>query len=174
MPRGRKKADTTNVILNNENNNIETAAEITAPVEVKAEQPKKEVKSESLKVKQDENLNQPPQNRKLLQKQQLLPIQINQRKKRAESQKPKKLLRQKLPKLIKKRPATKRKLPLKGAESQAMQIKVLLLFPLLPILRQSPRKRKRGHIIKKPRHLRLLKPRTLLFRAAETSILCPI
>ena len=42
MPKGRKKADTTNVILNNEKTNAETATEIAAPVEVKAEQPKKE------------------------------------------------------------------------------------------------------------------------------------
>lgn len=40
MPKGRKKADTTNVILNSEKTNAETATEIAAPVEVKAEQPK--------------------------------------------------------------------------------------------------------------------------------------
>lgn len=51
MPRGRKKADTTNVILNNENNNIETAAEITAPVEVKAEQSQNNAKTEKPKSK---------------------------------------------------------------------------------------------------------------------------
>lgn len=51
MPKGRKKADTTNVILNSEKTNAETATEIAAPVEVKAEQPKKEVKSEKPKNK---------------------------------------------------------------------------------------------------------------------------
>lgn len=51
MPRGRKKTETTKDILSNENNTFETAAEITAPVEVKAEQPNKEVKSEKPKSK---------------------------------------------------------------------------------------------------------------------------
>lgn len=47
MPRGRTQK--TKDISNSENNTVETGAEITAPVEVKTEQPNKEVKSEKPK-----------------------------------------------------------------------------------------------------------------------------
>lgn len=51
MPRGKKKTDTTKKISNIENNNVETAAEIAAPVEVEAEQSQKTTTTDKPKSK---------------------------------------------------------------------------------------------------------------------------
>lgn len=51
MPRGKKKTEQATAVLNNEKNKAETSAEISAPVSVKSEQPKKTAETSTEKPK---------------------------------------------------------------------------------------------------------------------------